>query len=87
MSIGVTMSSAIQDRPSRQRRAEETALQGLVDRLTQQFPELSPDEIVRAVHGRYAEHEHSRVRDFVPVLVERAARRELSRQPAPRHRA
>jgi hypothetical protein len=87
MSIGVTMSSAIQDRPVRQPTAEETALQRLVDRLVQQFPELPPEEIVRAVHGRYAEHEHSRVRDFVPVLVERAARRELSAQPAPRYRA
>jgi hypothetical protein len=81
------MSSAVQDRPTRQRAAEEVAISHLVERLRQQFPELTEDEIVRAVHGRYAEYEDSRVRDFVPVLVERAARRELALQPAPRHRA
>jgi hypothetical protein len=81
------MPGTVQDRPARNRVAEQNALHSLVERLSQQFPELSQDAIVRAVHGRYADYEHSRVRDFVPVLVERAARRELGQRPSPRHRA
>ena len=76
------MPSTVQDRPARYRAAEQNALNDLIERLSQQFPELSRDAIVRAVHGRYAEFEHSRVRDFVPVLVERAARRELAQPQA-----
>lgn len=88
------MSNAVQDRHTdrhtdgqmRSRSSEQAALTGLVERLTQQFSELSREEIERAVHGRYALFEGSRVRDFVPVLVERAARRDLGGAGAPRHR-
>jgi len=41
---------------------------------------------VRAVHGRYEQFEDSRIRDFVPVLVERAVRTEIVAS-VPRHRA
>lgn len=78
------MSHAVQDREARTRTAERAALDRLIERLVQQFPELSREEITRAVHGRYADFDDSRVRDFVPVLVERAARRDLG---WPRHRA
>ena len=81
------MPGTVQDRPARNRAAEQNALNALIERLSQQFPELSHDAIARAVHGRNADYEHSRIRDFVPVLVERAARRELGQQPTPRHRA
>jgi hypothetical protein len=81
------MSAAIHHSDPPVRTSEEAALDRLVERLAGQFPELSQDEIVRAVRGQYAEYEHSRVRDFVPVLVERAARRELGASPVPRHRA
>ena|SRR5919198_1024545 len=86
-SIGGAMSNTVQDRPARHRPAEQHALNAVVERLSQQFPELSQEQIAGAVHGRYADYEHSRVRDFVPVLVERAARRELGTRPVPRHRA
>jgi hypothetical protein len=43
-----------------------------------QFPELSAEHIARAIQGRYDEFEGSRIRDFVPVLVERSVRAELA---------
>jgi hypothetical protein len=81
------MSSTVQQRAAQHGAAEQSALNRLIDRLAQQFPELPQDAIARAVHGRYADYEHSKVRDFVPVLVERAAQRELRGTPTPRHRA
>ena len=72
--------------PSARLRAEEKALDALIRRLMEQFPEVEQEEIVRAVHGRYEQFEDSRIRDFVPVLVERAVRTEIVAQ-TPRYRA
>lgn len=79
------MSSAVRTQP-RRIRSEESALRDLIARLTQQFPEIAEDEIVAAVHGRYEQFDESRVRDFVPVLVERSVRRDMTAL-TPRHRA
>jgi hypothetical protein len=57
--------------------SEEAAIRLVVARLAQQFPELSAEEIDRAVHGQYDRFDNSPIRDFVPVLVERASRRQL----------
>jgi hypothetical protein len=63
-------------------RAEQAAIRQVVARLAQQFPELSADEINRAVHGHYDRYNDSPIRDFVPVLVERATRQQLSEDQA-----
>jgi hypothetical protein len=68
-----------------QRTSEQDALRHVAARLAQQFPELSSEEIDQAVTGHYAAFEHSPIRDFVPMLVERASRRQLTEQH-PRHR-
>lgn len=50
----------------------------VIERLITRYPSLSPvdiEHIVRTVHKRLAE---SRVRDFIPLLVEKAARRDLA---------
>jgi hypothetical protein len=44
------------------------------------FPELSEEDVHRAVHGKYSDFEQSPIRDYVPVLVENVARNELGRQ-------
>jgi hypothetical protein len=62
-------------------RAEQAALAAVVQRLTSQFPEVPPETIRQAVRGEYDEYDNSAIRDFVPILVERAVRAEL------RHRA
>jgi len=64
-------------------RSEQAAIQNLVERLTRQFPEIGRGEIEHAVRGEYEGYENSKIRDFVPILVERSVRGELA-QPAPR---
>lgn len=71
------MSNAVQARQRQVRQNEEAALRRVTERLAQQFPELDEEQISRAVHGRYDDYEGSRVREFIPVLVERGARDQL----------
>ncbi|MDF3312516.1 MULTISPECIES: three-helix bundle dimerization domain-containing protein [Rhodococcus] len=50
----------------------------VIERLITRYPSVSSgdvEHIVRTVHKRLAE---SRVRDFIPLLVEKAARRDLA---------
>ena len=53
------------------------ALRALATPLTSQFPEVPLETIQRAVAGEYDEYDNSALRDFVPILVERAVRAEL----------
>lgn len=62
----------------RHAQAEREAIRHVTQRLTKQFPELSTDEIERTVNGKYESLASSPVRDFVPVLVEKATRRRLA---------
>ncbi|MFJ2839162.1 three-helix bundle dimerization domain-containing protein [Nocardia sp. NPDC087230] len=53
----------------------------VIERLITRFPAESPAEIellVRRIHARFAE---ARIRDFVPLLVEKAARQAVGRVP------
>ncbi|MFD9661059.1 three-helix bundle dimerization domain-containing protein [Rhodococcus sp. NPDC059968] len=57
-------------------------IEQVIERLTTRYPAASPGDIehtVRTVHKRLAE---CRIRDFVPLLVEKTARRELSDRAA-----
>ncbi len=67
--------------------AEEDAIRQVAARLTRQFPDLPVDEVERAVYGKYGSFDDSPVRDFVPVLVERASRGRLAEQQTGRHHA
>jgi len=60
--------------PTRSSRSEP---EEVVHRLRQQFPELPAGAINDAVNGRYAEFDDRPVRDFVPILVERAVLADL----------
>jgi hypothetical protein len=53
----------------------------LVDRLSVHFPQWSRDELTEVVHDCNREFVGSRIRDFVPILVERRARERL-KEPA-----
>jgi len=68
---------------TRRVRAEQSAIDGLVERLVAQFPELPRKAIVDRVEGAVGGYAEARVRDFVPVLVERSVREDLGS----RHRA
>lgn len=49
------------------------------DRLVQRFPDISRSVIEEAVWQEHKALEGGRVRDFVPILVEHAAKARLSR--------
>lgn len=57
---------------------EQAALVHIARRLAARFPTLSTEEIRSAIRGCHDRFERSRVRDFVPVLVERSAREHLA---------
>ena len=58
--------------------AERAAMERLLDRLTQAFPDIPRDAITRAVELRYRGFDGRPVRDFVPVLVERSVKQQLA---------
>ena len=60
--------------------SEETLVADIERRLVDEFPYFPPvvvDSLIRKEHARF---EASRIRDFVPLLVEKRARRELKTQ-------
>jgi hypothetical protein len=57
---------------------EWAAIEQLVDCMKQFYPDLSTDTIVTVVHQKHARFDGRPVRDFVPLFVERGAKRELS---------
>lgn len=59
------------------RAAERKALAEVQTRLEERFPDLHPDVVAAAVSLAHSELDGP-VRDFVPVLVEHAARDRLS---------
>ena len=50
--------------------------------LAQKYAELPHDHVAGVVQHAYARFTESKVRDFVPLLVERRAREELARSTA-----
>jgi hypothetical protein len=60
-----------------QEAAETHLIDRLIGRLATDWPEFGADEIARTVHRHLAAFDRSTVRDYVPVLVERASDDEL----------
>jgi len=52
---------------------EEAALRAAAARLCTRFPELPPEVVTDALRAAHARFEGRPIRDFVPLLVERAA--------------
>ena len=59
--------------------SEAREVQKVIDRLTGRFPDTSPIEISAVVHEEHDKLAESRIRDFIPVLVEHEARDRLRR--------
>lgn len=57
---------------------EAKAIHDVQDRLRAKFPHLDPNRVDAAVNGAHASLTGP-IRDFVPVLVEHAARDQLTR--------
>ncbi|WP_310784819.1 three-helix bundle dimerization domain-containing protein [Mycobacterium sp. Z3061] len=65
--------------PPRARISEQTRIAEIERRLMEQFPQVNAallDETVREHHSRFAA---SPIRDFIPLLVEKRVRQELTR--------
>ena len=63
---------------------EQNALAGVRDRLCRQFPQLDQTVVEAAVRLAHEELTGSPIRDFVPILVEHAARDRLAFAERPR---
>jgi hypothetical protein len=59
--------------------SEWSAIKQLVDRLRDVYPDVPADTVVTVVHQTHAKFDGHRVRDFVPLFVERGAKEELTR--------
>jgi hypothetical protein len=65
---------------------EARALDGVIDRLAERFPHIPRTGIARAVREEHNVFDGSPVRDYIPVLVEHAAKQRLrTTAPATRH--
>ena len=60
---------------------EETLLAEIQRRLLDEFPTTSPLLVNTLIRNQHARFETSRIRDFVPLFVEKRARRDLKRRP------
>ena len=61
--------------------SEETLLAEIQRRLLDECPSTSPLAVNTLIRKELARFETSRIRDFVPLFVEKRARRELKRRP------
>ncbi|TFC12522.1 three-helix bundle dimerization domain-containing protein [Cryobacterium sp. MDB2-10] len=65
---------------------ETRALDGVIDRLAERFPHIPRTNIARAVREEHEGFDGSPVRDYIPVLIEHAAKQRLrTTVPAERH--
>ena len=64
-------------------RDEQSRVADAEGRLRARFPQLSAHEVARAVELSHRELDDARVRDFVPILVEKRAREMLTGSPSP----
>ena len=62
---------------------EDRAVEDVAERLQKRFPMQSPDVVKSTVAEFHRQYDGSRIREYIPVLVEREARDRLS----PGHRA
>ncbi|MET0713268.1 MAG: hypothetical protein ABWY57_00005 [Mycetocola sp.] len=59
---------------------ESQAIDQVIDRLVEHFPSLDRDHIADVVEDEHRQLDAGRVRDFVPVLVEKAAKKRLKKE-------
>jgi len=59
--------------------SEQTIIDQIVERLSLRYPTIAASAVASVVHDVYARFDGRPLRDYVPLLVERSARSELSR--------
>jgi hypothetical protein len=60
------------------RKTEQDLLNEIEERLINTYTELNPQQVYATVEQAHAAFERSPIRDFIPLLVERRARRTLA---------
>lgn len=63
--------------------SEQAAIRRIVGDLAAELPDVEPGRIADAVDAEYARYQDSRIRDFLPILVQRAVRHRLRSDDAP----
>ena len=58
---------------------EHVMVEEVERRLADSYADIPAERINSIVQSAYAQFEHSRIRDFVPLFVERRARADLAR--------
>jgi hypothetical protein len=59
------------------RSEENRAIDEVIDRLAEQFPQLPADDVATAVNQTRPEFAHAPIRDFIPLFIERDAKARL----------
>jgi hypothetical protein len=59
--------------------SEQSGIDQLVVRLTNRYPTIAKATVESVVHDVHARFDGRPLRDYIPLLVERSARSELSR--------
>ena len=57
--------------------SEQSSIAEVQRRLTSKYAHTPTDQIASAIQNACAQFQHSKIRDFVPLLVERRANAEL----------
>lgn len=63
--------------PEAPEESERRSIDDVVERLTAKYPAVDRDEITAIVHAEYEAFDGKPVRDFVPVLVEKSAKKRV----------
>lgn len=63
------------------RAEEQRQIAQLVDRLTEAFPYMPDHVITETVDAAHSRFEGARIREFVPLFVERYCKAQFARQP------
>ncbi len=62
--------------------SEETLLAEIQRRLLDEFPNVATTAVNTLIRKEHARFQTSQIRDFIPLLVEKSARRELKHKPS-----
>ncbi|MGX7678505.1 three-helix bundle dimerization domain-containing protein [Jatrophihabitans sp. DSM 45814] len=72
--------TALEDHSTATAEIEGRAIEKLIERLRHDFPMIPLVNVVLAIEVEYQRYDECRIREFIPILVERSVREELTRE-------
>jgi hypothetical protein len=79
---GVSTEEAARQRIAGASPSDHRSIDDTIHRLSARFAHLPVETVAEVVNGAYARFDGSPIRDYVPLLVERAAREQLTEMSA-----